>query len=533
MARDAGMTSPAVGLPVPRRVVEPRTSPPRVPAASAGERGPVIASVAVRGESGDGAALVRQVVATLGDAAEIVDRGMADGGQEARLALADGVVLRVVAGPPTNPKAEPEHTIVISAIVDHVGAASADKLRALLSAVARVGFTPLELAELRAQMPLTATLPRFVAPRCLGGVAPMLTVHHMTDFLVMVEAALAMGVSPSTLTVIDKGYRYRHTGRVDAHLRALGIAVFPWTAARAALVDHAGRARALGRRGVLIDDGGYTLPTLLDQLPDLVPAFAGLVEQTTSGIIKLEPYADRLPVPVFSVAESRLKATIESFGIADASIRNTLRLLPEEKFEGQPALVIGFGRIGEQIAEVLRDRRMRVAVYDTTLVRLIAAHERGFLTARSLAQLLAEHQPLLVVGTTGRPSVRGEHLAFVRRDCYLVSTTSRTNEFALDELTDEAQHVRDVGVTGVRLHLGSGPAVTVLADGFPINFHHAESLPNKFADLVLAALLVGAATLARPDHGFAPGHNVAATDAVLESCGLLDRYYQRFGPTAR
>lgn len=56
------------------------------------------------------------------------------------------------------------------------------------------------------------------------------------------------------------------------------------------------------------------------------------------------------------------------------------------------------------------------------------------------------------------------------------------------------------------------------------------SLPNKYADLVLAALLVGAATLARENHGFSPGHNVARTDEILESCGLLERYYSRFGP---
>ncbi|MGI5292686.1 hypothetical protein ACQEVF_56575 [Nonomuraea polychroma] len=49
---------------------------------------------------------------------------------------------------------------------------------------------------------------------------------------------------------------------------------------------------------------------------------------------------------------------------------------------------------------------------------------------------------------------------------------------------------------------------------------------------MLAALLIGAATLTTPGHGFAPGHNVAATDRVLESCGLLERYYARFGPGA-
>ncbi len=496
----------------------------------AGAYQPAVASALVRGAASDWATILTDVVASIGALTEIAGFETTASGHEARLRLPGNTVLRVVAGAPARPKAHPQNAIVVSAVIERVGDTASAELATLLSTVERVRFTPLEMAELRAQMPLTATLPRFMAPRCLATVAPVLTVHHMSDFLVMVDAVTAMGVPVAGITVIDKGYRYRHTGRVDAQLRASGIAVYPWTAVPEALADHTDRARALDRRGLLVDDGGYTLPVLLDQRPDLAGAFVGLVEQTTSGIAKLGRFGDRLPLPVFSVAESRLKATIESYGIADASVRNTLDLLPNEKFEGQSALVIGFGRIGEQVAEVLRARRMRVAVYDAAIVRLVAAHERGFQTDRSLARLLAHHRPLLIVGTTGQPSLRGEHVASLRRDCFLVSTTSRTNEFALDELVEEARFTSDAGVTGFRLHLASGATATVVADGFPVNFHHAESLPNKYSDLVLAALLVGAVTLARPDHGFDAGHNVAATDAALESSGLLDRYYRRFGP---
>ncbi|GAA4994367.1 hypothetical protein GCM10023205_78920 [Yinghuangia aomiensis] len=397
-------------------------------------------------------------------------------------------------------------------------------------AALRVAFSTTEIASLHEQMPLTTSMPRRLGVRALAGVSPFLTVHHMTDFLVMVDAIRAMGVTTEAITVLDKGYSYRYTDRVDAHLESLGIRVYPWTEAGQALKDHSDRARAQGRRGLLVDDGGYTLPVLVDQLPHLIAEYCGLVEQTTSGITKLEMYGDDLPLPVFSVAESRLKATIESYGIADAACRNILRLLPDEKFEGRPALVLGFGRIGEQIAEVLRDRRMRVAVYDRETVRLVAAHERGFVTSRSLPELLTCHAPLLIVGSTGRTSLRGEHTAALRADCYLVSTTSRQAEFALDELTDEAVRVDDLGVS-TRLHYQHGPTATVLAHGQPVNFYEAESLPNRYADLILASLLVGAAHLARPDHTLRPGHNVRATDRVLESSGLLEAYYARFGPS--
>ncbi|WP_062356243.1 hypothetical protein [Herbidospora yilanensis] len=465
--------------------------------------------------------------------AKVADLGeVALDGTGLRLRVGAEACVRLLVSAPARPKASASGTHVITLIAEETTGLTTDQVQAILAAVRRIPFTTTEMNALRGQMPLTGELPCFLPPGCLASVAPVLTVHHMTDFLVMVDAVLAMGVPAHAVTVLDKGYPYRHTDRVDAHLARQGVTVWPWTDAADALHDHTRRAATLGLPGLLIDDGGYTLPVLLEQRPDLLPRFVGLVEQTISGITRLEPWEDRIPLPIFSVAESRLKATMECYGIADAVVRNLLRLLPEEKLEGQPALVVGFGRIGEHIAAVLRSRHMRVAVHDRQLVRLIAAHERGYLTGRCVSTLLRDHRPLIILGCTGRTGLRGEHAAAISRDCYLVSTTSRDREFAVAELADEAQKVTDEGVLGTRLHMPSGAKVTLVGDGFPINFHHAESLPNMYSDLILASLLVAASTLATPEHGFTAGHNVDASNRVLESCGLLERYYTRFGPQA-
>ncbi|MEU6718357.1 NAD(P)-dependent oxidoreductase [Nonomuraea sp. NPDC046802] len=486
-----------------------------------------VVSAEFQGDDTDVPIVREALIEAIAKVADVTD--VAGDVHDTRLSLAAGARIQLITSVPAQPEAHPTGTITVTAVLHDTAGLPPDQVTKLLAAARRVPFTPTEMAELRRQMPLTAELPLFLPPDCLSGVAPVLTVHHMTDFLMLVEAVRAMGVPPEAITVIDKQYCYRHTDRVDAHLTRQEIAIWPWTKTAQALDAHTRRAATLGRHGLLIDDGGYTLPVLLTHRPDLLPYFGGLVEQTISGITRLESWPE-LPLPIFSVAESRLKATIESYGIADAAIRNVLQLLPQEKLEGQPALVIGYGRIGEQIAAVLTSRRMRVAVYDQQIVRLIAAHERGYHTARCLSTLLRQHKPVLVVGSTGRTSLRGEHAAAISRDCYLVSTTSRDREFAIAELTDEATRVIDEGVVGTQLRLRSGANVTLVGGGLPINFHFAESLPNSYADLILASLLVGAATLATPEHGFAPGHNVAATDRALEGCGLLERYYDRFGP---
>lgn len=448
---------------------------------------------------------------------------------ERTVRLGNGARLWITAALPAHRRAHPGDTVHLTVTVfDHTAATG--EVDDAIAAVRAAPLTPRELAQLREQMPLTAReIPHLVGHRALARIAPVMVVHHMRDFLVMVETVMALGVPAGAITVLDKGYPYRETHRVDAHLRGAGVRVWPWRQAREALATHAQTAAAAGRVAMLVDDGGYTLPVLLDELPHLAPTFCGLVEQTTSGINRLQRFTD-IPVPIFSVAQSRLKSTVESYGIGDAAVRNVLALLPEEKWEGQAALVLGYGRIGEQVAEVLRGRRMRVAVLDTDLLRLITAHERGHLTGRSLPELLRDHRPMLIVGTTGHTSVRGDHLLHLRRDTYLVSVTSRQNEFALAEFADTAVGQRDEARLGVRYLLPGGHAATVLADGFPVNFHHTESLPNRYSDLVLAAMITGMAELARPDNGFAPGHNVAATDRALARCGLLERYYLRYGP---
>jgi hypothetical protein len=102
--------------------------------------------------------------------------------------------------------------------------------------VAAVPFTPLELELYAHDMPLTASTPRRAArwmpsvdlgERPLAGHAAVFTIHHQTDFVLLLEKALELGLDGSLVTVIDKQYRYRYSRRVDAHIRRrLGIPVY-------------------------------------------------------------------------------------------------------------------------------------------------------------------------------------------------------------------------------------------------------------------------------------------------------------------
>ncbi len=252
----------------------------------------------------------------------------------------------------------------------------------------------------------------------------------------------------------------------------------------------------------------------------------GLVEQTMSGIWKLDGY--ELPIPIFNVAESYLKGTIESYGVADAAVRNVISLIPHEKLEGRNVLVVGYGRIGQEVANILRFRRMQVAVYDTNIVQLVTAHERGFATNRNLSQLVHSHQPFLIFGCAGAGSMTKQHFEQIGHDCYLVSTTSRDYEFTLSDLAMLSVKQERRQRLGTVYHLANGAEVTALAHGLPVNFYYAESLPNRYVDLVLASMLIGACTLAAGDSRFRPGLNLESTNRVLEESEVLQKYYNLY-----
>ncbi len=408
------------------------------------------------------------------------------------------------------------------------------KIRTMFRDLELLPLTDYELVQVRRQFPLTQQLAASCGSTAMSGLAFLMAIHHMTDFVAMLDALVAMGVDRRHVTILDKGYPYTDRHRVDGWLRTtLGMSVDVYPDRERIVGEHIARAEIAGLKTMIFDDGGHCWPVVAERYPDKMGEFVGIVEQTVSGIWKLA--GQPLPVPIFSVAESQLKATMESYGVAHAGVRSLLDRLPHEKWEGRPALVLGYGRIGRQIAHILRSLRMRVAVYDRDTVALVAAHEEGFATSRSLPHLIESHQPLLVFGSAGRGSLRGEHLGVFRKSAYLVSVTSRTYEFDQHEFAAVAKRVVDYGRLGHAYLLDGGIELCLVGHGMPINFYHAESLPNRYIDLIISSLLLGGVTLAQPDRGgFGPGHNLERTNAILNASPALETYYDWYGePSAR
>ncbi|WP_406402831.1 hypothetical protein [Streptomyces uncialis] len=102
---------------------------------------------------------------------------------------------------------------------------------------------------------------------------------------------------------------------------------------------------------------------------------------------------------------------------------------------------------------------------------------------------------------------------------------------ALEALAFQDAATRPALPASSRTHtLRGGVEVTVLADGRPVNFHETDSISNLHSDLVYAGMLTGACAVATDP---APaGLDPSWADTVLEGSGLLQDYYERYGPPA-
>ena len=194
--------------------------------------------------------------------------------------------------------------LTASLAITNPGATDAGDLDALLSLVATVPFTPTETGLFAADLPILSTIAQQSGPGVLEGVAVLACIHHMRDFAGLLDALITAGAAPELITILDKGYPYRHRHRVDSWLRHHHhLTVFDYPDRVDGIAAHLDRAARAGTRTLVMDDGGYILPTVLDHYPHRADEIAGVVEQTSSGIWRLAPYD--VPVPVFSVLNPR------------------------------------------------------------------------------------------------------------------------------------------------------------------------------------------------------------------------------------
>ncbi len=245
-----------------------------------------------------------------------------------------------------------------------------------------------------------------------------------------------------------------------------------------------------------IDIGAYFAPGLRYLAKG--SGLCGVVEDTENGQQKYEAQLDSgFPCPVLSVARSPLK-NAEDYLVGHSVVFSTEALMRSrgDVLQGRSACVIGYGKIGRSIAQLLRNHGVQIAVHDIDPVPLTEAHAHGFAVHSDLTEALAGAG--IIVCATGNLALRRESFREVEPGAYVVSVTSSDDELDLAPLKQSYERNR-IGTDIVRYRRfderrSEAHFFFVLNNGEAVNFLHG-AVVGPAIQLVQAEIVMAAARL--------------------------------------
>ncbi|WP_172292348.1 Gfo/Idh/MocA family oxidoreductase [Pseudoruegeria sp. HB172150] len=362
--------------------------------------------------------------------------------------------------------------------------------------------------------------------------------HFLEDTLGLALTLLRCDLPPDQLLVLAKGDRTQNRHRVQATIERQGVetgvldnSVIDGTGGDPALLAQAearietfiSRARAKGRRVMVIDDGG--LIAWFARRGDAGLHIDAAVELTVAGLKRIAALG-QLDLPVFNMAQSNLKHQLGYHEIADACMKRIREMLPGYKLRGRAVLLLGYGVLGERLAQRLRDAGAHVSIVDPDILRLIIAAEAGYSTYRNARTALLDRETFLICGASGEMALSDADLDVLPDGVFLAPFATR--DFSVLRQETYMRSARELPFTGLRFQLDETRKVTLLGDGRSLNLFEGFSIPNECYDIFKAGALLATAELCRSFEAIGPGvHTVPVNDVITRS-GLFEAYYDRY-----
>ena len=374
-----------------------------------------------------------------------------------------------------------------------------------------------------------STLPgKFVRENLpFSGKCFLIVLHFTRDLLPFLELCECLGLNPESTYIFWKPYMYPHRKQIAAYLEEeKRYNVYCLTEIENVLSKLASSPMEQ-LQTVVIEDGGYIVPLLHSSFPAILKQLIGAVEQTTRGI-RNDRQVARLTIPVMSVAEADLKNRIEPPHVADAVVRNLENLLSHEKIRGQDITLMGYGYIGREIASRFRDRTS-LTIYDPRPEKRQEAKEKGFNIVDQSRDAVKDK--FLILGCSGETSIGREEIINLRHNTYLASATSDQKEIGLLELSALSTKRRLPLKNAEGKNIGTSytlrkrkQEICLLADGYPVNFWFAESMPDQVSDLILSFILVSTINLVQEHQAMTKIVHVDKVNECAEKYELAKLY---------
>ena len=363
------------------------------------------------------------------------------------------------------------------------------------------GAAEAELPWLQRYIPLTRRVTADLSRTTLRGRRIVLNVHLDIKMVPVVEALVQSGAHVVVLGCNPDTTR----DSVAALMAARGAEVYAWAGMTEA-ERHEGLRWALSRECEFVSEmGGELLETAVREGSASRQTLRAGMEATGSGILRLQ--ALRLPVPVFNWDGLTLKQGLHNRYLVGLMVWHTFINVTALTLYARRVLVIGYGLVGQGIAEYARLLGAQVLVCDIDPVRLVLARQQGCEPV-SIRDGLA--RAAVVVTATGHDRVLGANdFPRLADGCILANAGHSSLEIDIPALRRYPTHEVRPAIEEVAVE---GRTVYLLAKGAMLNLAAGFGDPLDAFDLTSALMLAGIEFMVQHHAAFPAGIHLLPPD---------------------
>ena len=404
----------------------------------------------------------------------------------------------------------------------------------LINAITQIctAYTDKEINAIEEAMPI---LKKYSEERKenLKGVAIIWRDHFLEENVGLLTSFIRMGVDPKDILAIDKGDSTKHRKEITETFKKLGfqVDILDNTAVADDILIEAGRKlvkefieKRKDKKIVILDDGAIVSRILTLHSYENVEAF---VELTVTGLKRIKELdKSQLPYPVLNVAKSKLKRFITYKEIANTIFTRSIELLGGEKLVGRTVIQLGYGDLGEVLADRYSQYGARVIVIEPEVMKCIEAAERGFTTFRTLEEAVKYEKPFLIVGASGYRSISKEVIEKLDDGTFITSgATADLNIFK--EYEQNGCEYKAIPKYGTQYRI-NGKKITVLGNGRSVNLFDSEAIPNRSNDIFKASQLVVTDKIINTKHELKNQVELDIVDSWIDESNILEEYYNLY-----
>ena len=224
-----------------------------------------------------------------------------------------------------------------------------------------------------------------------------------------------------------------------------------------------------------------------------VDDIAGITEETTTGVLRLNEYErdGKLPVPAINVNDSVTKSKFDNKYGCKESLVDGIRRATDTMMAGKVAVVCGYGDVGKGAAASLRGAGARVKVTEVDPICALQAAMDGFEVV--VLEDVVSDADIFITTTGNKDVIRIEHMREMKDMAIVGNIGHFDNEIQVSSLRNHKW--TNIKEQVDMIEMPSGKKVIILSEGRLLNLGNATGHPSRimdgsFANQVLAQMFL-------------------------------------------